>query len=248
MSHLLASTAHLGHATTEASPYSFPYTYATRHGISIIDVRETLSALRRAANLVRSTVENDGIILYVGGGSIKGSDRVLQHNADKLGKNGYAVAKWLPGTLTNASKLFASSTPLISQPSSDDEGDARPQKTLNATHLMPSVLVLFAPLTAPHILREANALNIPTIALCDTNVDPRHFTYPIPCNDDSLRVIELVSGILAEAGKEGLRARQSKMRASQRVQAVDENSARQERFQQQEYQERRGRIARSRSN
>jgi small subunit ribosomal protein S2 len=177
---------------------AFPYIYGTRHGVSVIDMRETLTALRRAAALVRTTVENDGIVLFVGGKSIKGSERVLDANARKMGRNGYATSKWLPGTLTNASTLFGSSRNMITD------------TDVNPTSYKPSLIVLFAPLQTPFALREANATNVPTIALCDSNVDPRHFTYPIPSNDDSLRVVELISGVLAEAGKEGIKKREHK--------------------------------------
>lgn len=214
LSHLLASTAHLGHSTSLASPMAFPYIYGTRHGISVIDVRETLSALRRAAALVRSTVENDGIVLFLGGG-MKETERVLAKNADKLGRNGYATNKWMPGTITNSSKLFAESSVLIEQAPREDnpDSDARRRSTpTNPTHLHPSLLIMFSPLSTPHALREANAYNIPTIALCDSNVDPRHFTYPIPANDDSVRLVELISGVLAEAGREGIRRREANER------------------------------------
>ena len=184
----------------------------TRHGLSIIDVRETLSALRRASNLVRSTVEKDGIVLFLGGGALKDVEKVLGKAAAKMGRNGYAAGRWMPGTLTNARQLFASSNSLITQPPSDAEGRSQGRR-INATHFHPSLLVLFSPLSTPYALREANSLNIPTIALCDSNVDPRHFTYPIPCNDDALRVVELVSGVLAEAGKEGIRRREYRERA-----------------------------------
>lgn len=197
---------------------AFPYIYGTRHGISVIDVRETLSALRRAAALVRSTVENDGIVLFLGGG-MKETEHVLAKNADKLGRNGYATNKWMPGTITNSSKLFAESSNLIQQAPQEEKLDSDstrrfgPRDTpTNPTHLHPSLLVMFSPLSTPHALREANAYNIPTIALCDSNVDPRHFTYPIPANDDSVRVVELISGVLAEAGREGIRRREAKER------------------------------------
>ncbi|KAL7010277.1 hypothetical protein EMMF5_000298 [Cystobasidiomycetes sp. EMM_F5] len=213
LSHLLASTAHLGHSSSHSSPFSFAYTYGTRHGINIIDVRETLTALRRAANLVRSTVENDGIVLFLGGASVKGSDKVLQRNAAKLGSSGYSATKWLPGTLTNASRTLSGSVNMIRLSQSDEEG-AKPMRP-SPTSYMPSLIILFAPLNSPNALREANALNIPTIALCDTNVDPRHFTYPIPCNDDSLRVVELISGVLAEAGKEGLKRKEATIKQAE---------------------------------
>lgn len=176
---------------------AFSSIYGTRHGVSIIDMRETLTALRRAAALVKSTVENDGIVLFVGSRNIKDSEKVLTANASKMGRNGYATSRWLPGTLTNSRTIYQASASMLD-----------PQT--NATSFLPSLIVLFAPLAQPHTLREANAMSIPTIALCDSNVDPRHFTYPIPCNDDSLRVFELISGVLAEAGKEGAKVRDAK--------------------------------------
>lgn len=140
---------------------------------------------------------------------MKETEKVLAKNAAKLGRNGYSTNKWMPGTLTNSSRLFSESSNLIAQPESGEDGNRRAGR-VNVSQLRPSLMVLFSPLSTPNALREANSYNVPTIALCDSNVDPRNFTYPIPCNDDSVRVAELVSGVLAEAGKEGISRRQAK--------------------------------------
>lgn len=77
--------------------------------------------------------------------------------------------------------------------------------TLASQNLKPSLIISLSPHTSPHALREATILNIPTIALCDSDVDPRICTYPIPCSDDSRRAAEVVLGVLSRAGKDGIK-------------------------------------------
>jgi small subunit ribosomal protein S2 len=95
LSHLIASAAHLGHSTSLTNPHSSSFTYGTRNGISIIDVRQTITHLRRAAEVVRGVVERDGIVVFLG--ATKGTERAVIENAKRLGKNGFASTRWVPG-------------------------------------------------------------------------------------------------------------------------------------------------------
>ena len=192
-SHLVAAGAHLGHSPSLTHRSFYPHIYGTRAGISYIDIRQTLPHLRRAAEIVRGVVERDGIVVFVG--SLKGAERAIWENAKRLGKNGFGVTKWLPGTISNAKEVFG----WCELP--EDGRRSTPSS------FKPSLLVLLSPTLNQHALREATLNEVPTIGICDTNVDPRCVTYSIPANDDSPRTAELIAGVLGMAGKDGLERR-----------------------------------------
>ena len=198
-SHLVAAGAHLGHSAQLSHRSALAQVYGTRAGISYIDLRQTLPALRRAAQLVKDVVERDGIVVFVG--SLKGAERAVWENAKRLGENGYGVTKWLPGTISNAKEVFGG----CEIPSGEDaDGMTRSGPRPSPTNFKPSLLVLLSPTLNQHALREATANQVPTIGICDTDIDPRSVTYAIPANDDSPRAVELIAGVLGMAGKDGL--------------------------------------------
>ena len=96
-SHLLASAAHLGHNSSLVNPAYYPHLYGTRHSISVIDVRQTLVGLKRAANVIKSVVEQDGLVVFVGSPA---TSKATELCAKRLGKNGYSVSKWRAGLST----------------------------------------------------------------------------------------------------------------------------------------------------
>lgn len=192
-SHLVAAGAHLGHSPSLTHRAAIPLIYGTRSSLSYIDLRQTLPALRRAAQIVRGVVERDGIVVFVG--SLKGAERAVWENAKRLGENGYGVTKWLPGTISNAKEVFGwCEIPEV-------EGE---WKKASALSFKPSLVVLLSPTLNQHAVREATMNEVPTIGICDTDVDPRCVTYSIPANDDSPRAIELIAGVLGMAGRDGL--------------------------------------------
>ncbi|GAA5972340.1 hypothetical protein JCM11641_002416 [Rhodosporidiobolus odoratus] len=202
-SHLVAAGAHLGHSPANTHRAALPFVYGTRTGVSYIDLRQTLPALRRAAQVVKGVVENDGKVLFVG--SLKGAERAVWENAKRLGENGYGVTKWLPGTISNAKEVFG----WCEIPQQEGQPGER-QKRATPTSFKPDLLVLLSPTLNRHALREATQNEIPTIGIIDTDLDPRSVTYAIPANDDSPRAVELIAGVLGMAGKDGLRAKQEK--------------------------------------
>lgn len=209
-SHLVAAGAHLGHSPSTTHRSSLPHVYGTRSGISYIDLRQTLPALRRAAQVVKGVVERDGKVLFVG--SLKGTEKAVWENAKRLGDNGYGVVKWLPGTISNAKEVFGwAEIPQPPQESTDRRGGGGGGSS-KATPMSfkPDLLVLLSPTLNRHALREATANEIPTIGIIDTDLDPRVVTYAIPANDDSPRAVELIAGVLGMAGKDGLKAKQER--------------------------------------
>lgn len=145
-------------------------------------------------------VERDGIVVFVG--SLKGTEKAVWSNAERLGENGFGVTKWLAGSISNAKEVFGwcdlgNSTP--------KKGGERESSKLTPASFKPSLLVLLSPTLNVHALREATANEVPTIGICDSDVDPRSVTYAIPANDDSPRTVELIAGVLGMAGRDGLR-------------------------------------------
>ncbi|GAA6062761.1 hypothetical protein JCM10212_005557 [Sporobolomyces blumeae] len=226
-SRLVAAGAHLGHSPESTHRSALPHVYGTRTGVSYIDLRETVPALRRAAQVVKGVVERDGRVVFVG--SLAGTERAVWDNAKRLGENGYGVTKWLPGTISNAKEVFgwaeipdpapssSTSTPTGQKGRRDDSHKpSHPRAT--PLSFKPDLLVLLSPTLNRHALREATANEIPTIAIVDTDLDPRVVTYAIPANDDSPRAVELIAGVLGMAGKDGLEAKQARLERQAAVQ------------------------------
>lgn len=217
LSHLLAATAQLGHAKQHVKRSYEPLIYGYRHGMAVIDVeRATLPALRRAALVVRQITENDGVILIVG--TRPHLRAPIRAAVERLGANGFHVStdRWTPGVLTNASKLLSFATQYSVQRSrrEEDREQAAPNMTQLATiQYRPDLVIVLNPVDNENALREATQSNVPTMAIVDTNVDPRAVTYAIPANDDSPRVAELVLGVLSKAGEDGLRRRRAALEA-----------------------------------
>ena len=222
MSHLIAATAHVGHSIGKVTKAYQPWIYGTRHGVAQIDIeRATLPALRRACRVVRSVVRNDGVVLIVG--TQKDVSPAVIAAAKRMGPHGFHVTteRWTPGVLTNAPKLLARaimgsmddyiqqhkhSVATSGRTSHDELAEPSPSK-LASQLLQPDLLIVLNPKNNLHAIREATAQNIPTVAIVDTDVDPRMVTYPIPANDESLRCLELIVGVLSKAGQEGIKER-----------------------------------------
>ncbi|KAK4055340.1 hypothetical protein OIV83_000623 [Microbotryomycetes sp. JL201] len=206
--HLVASGAHLGHSPSLSHRAALSQVYGVRSGTCYIDLRQTLPALRRAAQVVKQVVERDGSVVFVG--SLKGTDRAVFENAKRLGENGFGVTKWLAGTISNAKEVFGWSEVPPHLVVETKRGQTR---RANSLDFKPSLLVLLSPTLNQHALREATANQVPTIGITDTDIDPRLVTYAIPANDDSPRTIELIAGVLGMAGKEGLERKRERLAA-----------------------------------
>lgn len=173
--------------------------------------------------MIRETVENDGIVLF--GKGIDGTQHVIKAASERLGKNGYALGHrpndsngvWVRGTLSNASEVLkfprkhAKHLQLAKNGIEDQQNTRKQSKdNLESLKFQPSLIISFSPRESRVMLREAGLKQIPTIGIIDSDVDPRVVTYPIPANDDSIRLVELVAGVLARAGQEGLRRREQR--------------------------------------
>ncbi|KAL3426349.1 37S ribosomal protein Mrp4 [Phlyctema vagabunda] len=200
---LMASQAHLGHATNLWNPANQRYIYGIRQGIHIISLETTAAYLRRAAKVVEGVAYHGGLILFVG--TRPGQDEsVIQ--AAEMAKGCHLFERWTPGSITNGNQILpVSSVKALDEHDNVVEGfDHRLEKW---RALKPDLVVCLNPLENYVLLHECGLNNIPTIGIIDTDADPTWVTYPIPANDDSLRCTQLISAVLGRAGEEGQRKR-----------------------------------------
>ncbi|MEE8341355.1 MAG: 30S ribosomal protein S2 [Candidatus Neomarinimicrobiota bacterium] len=211
---LLGSGAHFGHVTRKWHPNFEPYILMERNGVHIINLDETIKHLNAAVDFIKKIVEKNGEILFVG--TKKQAKDIVQQEADRCGMF-YIVERWLGGTLTNFSTIKKSIKRLKTlekESSSIYENLTKKEiQMLNRERLklsdqhrgikdmrrLPEAVIIVDVDREITALKEAIKLEIPVIAMVDTNCDPRIVTYPIPTNDDSVRAIQIIISTLVNA-------------------------------------------------
>lgn len=201
---LLANQTHLGHATSLWHPGNSSYIFGVREGIHIISLDFTFAYLQRAAKVVREVARRGGIILFLG--TRKGWDEIVVNSA-KLAGGYHIFDRWTPGSLTNGQQILANCAVKIvdskDKPLHQFDSLLRGDKQV----LRPDLVVCLNPIENEVCLHECGLYNVPTIGIVDTDCNSSWVTYPIPANDDSLRSIGLISGVLGRAGQEGQKLR-----------------------------------------
>ncbi|KAH0537345.1 hypothetical protein FGG08_005861 [Glutinoglossum americanum] len=202
---LMASQAHLGHATSLWKPQNQRYIFGIHQGIHIISLDITAAHLRRAAKIVEAVCERGGLVLFVG--TREGQDRCVV-NAAKLAGGCHLFERWIPGSITNGQQILGRCKMKVV----DDLGneiEGYEEQLIDRATLKPDLVVCMNPLENYVLLHECGLNAIPTIGIIDTDADPTWVTYPIPANDDSLRCVNLIAGVLGRAGEEGQKKRQA---------------------------------------
>jgi small subunit ribosomal protein S2 len=219
MKALLESGVHFGHRTHKWHPAMKPYIFTERNGIHIIDLQKTVKALEAAYNLVRDTVAGGGAVLFVG--TKRQAQETIQLEAMRCGMP-YVTNRWLGGMLTNWRTIRLRVNELERLERMRERGDfdrltkKESQKLHHQIERLDTLLGGIRSLTRlPDLLfvvdvrrefiaiHEANLLNIPVVALVDTNCDPKNVDYVIPSNDDAIRAIKLLVAKMADAALEG---------------------------------------------
>ena len=231
---LLGSGAHFGHVTRKWNPNFSPYIISEKNGVHIIDLESTIKAVNEAAAYVKKIVSKDGEILFVG--TKKQAQDIVQQEADRCSMF-YIVERWLGGTLTNFSTIKKSikRLKLLEKEGSNLYENMTKKETqmLNREKLkladqhrgikdmrrLPDLVVIVDAQYEDTAIKEAKRLDIPTIAIVDSNTDPNKVTFPIPANDDSMRTINIIISALADAVLE------AKGHDLNNNQVLDENSA-----------------------
>ena len=231
---LLGSGAHFGHVTRKWNPNFSPYIISEKNGVHIIDLESTIKAVNEAAAYVKKIVSKDGEILFVG--TKKQAQDIVQQEADRCSMF-YIVERWLGGTLTNFSTIKKSikRLKLLEKEGSNLYENMTKKETqmLNREKLkladqhrgikdmrrLPDLVVIVDAQYEDTAIKEAKRLDIPIIAIVDSNTDPNKVTFPIPANDDSMRTINIIISALADAVLE------AKGHDLNNNQVLDENSA-----------------------
>ena len=219
MKALLESGVHFGHRTNKWDPHMKPYIFTERNGIHIIDLQQTVKLLSNAYNVIRDKVAEGGVVLFVG--TKRQAQETIVEEAVRCGMP-YVTERWLGGTLTNWSTIHQRILELERLEQLRDSGEInrltkkeglliqrdidRLDKRLAGLRNMkrlPDLLYVVDVCREDAAVHEANLLNIPIVALVDTNCNPQDIDYVIPSNDDAIRAIKLLVGKIADAVLEG---------------------------------------------
>jgi len=213
---LVEAGVHYGHRASRWNPKMRPYIYARKNLIHIIDVRETVRGLLRAKKYLTQIASQGSLILFVG--TKRQAADTIEREAKRCGMP-YVNDRWLGGTLTNFRTIRSRLTrleeleALRADAAKFDTYSKKMQSALNREYRkmfrnldgirtmnrLPECLIVVDPKKEKNAVSEAQKLGIATVALIDTDCDPDLVDLPIPGNDDSMRSIELVVRMLADA-------------------------------------------------
>ncbi|MCH9709091.1 MAG: 30S ribosomal protein S2 [Actinomycetia bacterium] len=223
MKQLLDSGAHFGHQTRRWNPKMKRFIFTDRNGIYIIDLQQTLTYIDKAYEFVKETVAHGGSVMFVG--TKKQAQESIAEEATRVGMP-YVNQRWLGGMLTNFSTVHKRLQRLKELEAMEQTGgfEGRTKKEIlmltreknklerslggiRDMQKVPSAIWVVDTNKEHLAVAEARKLNIPIIAILDTNCDPDLVDYPIPGNDDAIRAAALLTKVVASAVAEGLQAR-----------------------------------------
>ncbi len=237
MKQLLEAGVHFGHQTRRWNPKMAPYIFTERNGIYIIDLQKTVKKLNEAYAFARDIVAEGGDILFVG--TKKQAQSSVKEEAERCGMP-FVNARWLGGMLTNFTTIRKRIARLAQLRKMEEDGtfEILPKKEviklrreieklekflggIKDMKKIPGAMFIVDPRKERIAVAEAKKLNIPIIAIVDTNCDPDEIDAVIPGNDDAIRAVKLISEVIANAV---LEAKQGEM-GSAAVEEVAEEAA-----------------------
>ncbi len=228
MKQLLEAGVHFGHQTRRWNPKMRPFIFTARNGIHILDLQQTVSRLNDAYKFVANTVANGDSILFVG--TKKQAQEAIAEAATNAGQF-YVNQRWLGGMLTNFETIQKRIRFLRDLEARKERGDFErlPKKEaqglqdeldrltkllggIKDMRRLPGAIFVIDTKKEHTAVLEARRLDIPVVALADTNTDPDEMDYPIPANDDAIRAVKLLADKMSEAALEGRRQREAQIK------------------------------------
>mgnify|MGYP001248590454 CR=1 FL=1 len=219
MKQLLEAGVHFGHQTRRWNPKMKKYIFQERNGIYIIDLQKTVKMMDVAYNFIRDLAAQGGKVLFVG--TKKQAQDAIKEEATRCGMF-YVNQRWLGGTLTNFQTIKTRIDRLKEIEKMEEDGTfevlpkkevlvlkrekERLEKFLGGIKEMteyPDAIFIVDPRKERIAVQEARKLNIPIVAMVDTNCDPDEVDYVIPANDDAIRAVRLITSKIADAVIEG---------------------------------------------
>ena len=214
-SYLLEAGVHFGHQAKRWNPKMKEFIFTTRDDIHIIDLQKTVERIEEAYAELLKACENGGKVLFVG--TKKQAKEASQEEATRC-NSFYVTERWLGGTLTNFRTIRERVKRLAQIEKMEESGKfellpkkevAKIQKEyeklnkllcgIRGMESLPKAIVVVDPRVEINAIREARRLHIPVFGIVDTNCDPDDVDYPIPANDDAVRSVKVVLGVLANA-------------------------------------------------
>lgn len=240
MKQLLEAGVHFGHQTKRWNPKMSRFIFAERNGIHIIDLQKTVMMIEKAYEFIAETVKNEKSVIFVG--TKKQAQEVIQEEAQRCNMF-YVNQRWLGGMLTNFKTISLRIKRLKEIESMKSEGlyDVLPKKEVKKLEderqklernlsgikemkSLPGAVFVIDPHKEHIAILEAKKLGIPVVAIMDTNCNPDEVDYPIPGNDDAIRSIKLIAGVIANAVLEAQSEHQAKMKDEAPEEASEESA------------------------
>ena len=212
---LLEAGVHFGHQTKRWNPKMRPFIFGNRAGIHIIDLEKTEQHLQSAIDFLEEVASKGHLVLFVG--TKKQAKPILEAEAKRAGMP-YVVNRWLGGTMTNFQTIKQNIDRLLELRKQKTDGFFERISKKDAKRLsrqlerleesfcglaemdrLPGCLFIVDTKREDITVKEANRLNIPVVAICDTNANPDVIAHPIPGNDDAIRSIKLITALAVEA-------------------------------------------------
>ena len=219
MKQLLEAGVHFGHQTRRWNPNMATSIYTERNGIYIVDLQKTVKKLEEAYNFVKDVAASGKTVLFVG--TKKQAQEAIKEEATRCSMF-YVNSRWLGGMLTNFKTMRGRVDRMNQLKKMEEDGtfDMLPKKeVIKLMHeqeklekylggvkdmkQLPGAVFVVDPRKEHNAIAEARKLKIPVVAIVDTNCDPDEIDYVIPGNDDAIRAIRLISGVMANAVTEG---------------------------------------------
>ncbi len=217
---LFKAGVHFGHRVTSWHPKMSDYIYGQKNNVHIIDLEKTKKLLSSALDFIKNKVAEGGQVLFVG--TKIQAQEIIKKYAQEVNMP-YVNNKWLGGTLTNFKVINGLVKKLKKLEKQSKEEDYEKKYTKKERHEfnlemqrlekmiggirdmedLPTVIFVASVRDEKTAIKEADRKKIPVVAICDTNSNPEKVTHPIPANDDSIKSIELITSLVAEAIKEG---------------------------------------------